>query len=122
MDKISPQFSSRLSSLSEDQTVRAVVLLHGPSIQGPPEDRRNRAIRMERIARMRDSSGEALEELDEILKSFHGKRLGAKPNALGTVTVETTPQGVRALATSDRVKAILEDQKVTLLDRAKQSL
>ena len=40
------------------------------------------------------------------------KRLTDGAGTVGTVPVETTVAGIRALAESDRVQAILEDQKL----------
>jgi hypothetical protein len=36
-------------------------------------------------------------------------------NALGSIPVETTARGIAALAASEHVKAILEDQPISLL-------
>jgi hypothetical protein len=55
-----------------------------------------------------------LQEVDAILARFHGRRLAEGPNALGYIPVETTSSGIRALAQSDSVRGIIEDQPVRL--------
>jgi hypothetical protein len=56
-----------------------------------------------------------LADLDEILNDFEGKRLVSAPDALATVPIETTPAGIEALAAPAKVKAVLEDQRITRL-------
>jgi hypothetical protein len=56
-----------------------------------------------------------LAEIDRPLTHFGGKRLALGVNALGSVPVESTPDGITALASLDSVKAILEDQPISLL-------
>ena len=63
---------------------------------------------------MRKSARVALEQMDKTLEKFGGRRLQADLNPLGTIAVEATPAGINALARSKSVKAILEDQRVTL--------
>jgi hypothetical protein len=57
-----------------------------------------------------------LGEIDGILERFDGKR-SADVNALGSIPAETTARGIAALAASEHVKAILEDQPISLLAR-----
>ena len=66
------------------------------------------------IAEIKQSSAAALEEVDGVLARFNGQRLGKEVDALGSVLVETTAQGIKELAASKHVKAVLEDQPVTL--------
>ena len=61
---------------------------------------------------VRQAGSAALDSIDKILAGHDGKRLANGAGSLGTVPVETTAEGIRALAESDQVKAILEDQKV----------
>jgi hypothetical protein len=63
----------------------------------------------------RKSAEAALPDIDGILKRFNGKRLATSPDALGCIPVETTAAGITALAASERVKAILEDQPISLI-------
>ncbi len=64
---------------------------------------------------LRQSTEEALDELDGILARFHGQRLAEHPDVLGSLPVETTAAGLRALASSRWVKAIMEDQAIHLI-------
>jgi hypothetical protein len=41
-----------------------------------------------------------------------GERLTDDVDVLGSITVETTAEGIKALAASEHVKAILEDQSI----------
>jgi hypothetical protein len=78
---------------------------------------RRTGVREERQAavnELRDAVAPALQEIDEILDRFGGRRLSDQPTALGTVAVEATPAGIAALANSDYVKVILEDQPISL--------
>jgi hypothetical protein len=54
-------------------------------------------------------------EIDRVLARFGGRGLAERVDALGGLPVETTPAGVRALAATEGVKAILENQTVSLL-------
>ena len=54
----------------------------------------------------------ALEAVDAILQRVGGKRLASGPDALGSIPVETSPIGIRALAGCEAVKAVLEDQEI----------
>jgi hypothetical protein len=63
---------------------------------------------------MRKASEAAIKDIDNILSQVDGERL-AEPNALGTVPVEAPPSGILALAASDSVAAVLEDQAISLV-------
>ena len=83
------------------------------SLEKPP---RTRAERQELAQAVRALTESALPEIDLILAPTAGKRLSDRPNALGAIPVETTPEGIHALAASSRVKTILEDQALVPLD------
>jgi hypothetical protein len=106
-DRISSVFEARLRKLKPDSVLRAVVMLR----REPPSPR---AVRATQIKNVRKAARTALAEVDVILERFGGTRLAKEPNSLGYVTVETTPAGIRALAASDSVKGVLEDQPVRL--------
>ena len=113
--KISPEFFVRLAHLKPQQKIRAMVMLH---VDGPGKSsgqRQSGAERQAMIERIRQSAEPALTEVDNILAHYNGKRLAASVNALGVVPIETTAAGINALAASDRVKAVLEDQAISLL-------
>jgi hypothetical protein len=116
MSSISPEFSARLKRLDPQQRMRVIVVLRtaGPPVGGGR--RQSPAHRLAQIETMRCSAEQALKEIDGVLERFHGRRLSAEVNALGTVPVETTVAGVKALASSDQVKAVLENQPVALVE------
>jgi hypothetical protein len=64
---------------------------------------------------MHKSAEPALVEIDCVLWHFGGTRLASSVNALGSVPVESTPDGITAFATLDSEKAILEDQAISPL-------
>jgi len=94
--------------------LRAVVLLKTPSpTAGNGRNRPDRSKRQAAIDEIRSSASKGLAEIDEILTRYDGRRLSDTPTALGTVTVETTAEGIAALSESEHVKAVLQDQPVT---------
>jgi hypothetical protein len=108
-NKLSDAFEARLRGLRSGAKVRAIVMLQREprSAAGPLE-------RKDRIRQVRESARTALGEVDAILAQFHGRRLSDEPSALGYISVETTPAGIRALAQCSSVRGILEDQPVRL--------
>ena len=113
--KISPEFAARLAHLKPQQKIRAMVML-GVDVPGKILGQRQaRAERQAVIEQIHHSAAPALLEIDDILKHYNGKRLAAGVNALGAVPIETTAAGIHALAASERVAAILEDQTLSLL-------
>jgi hypothetical protein len=58
---------------------------------------------------------EAVEDVDRILEKYGGARRDAGPNALGALAIETTANGISALASSEWVNSIVEDQSITRL-------
>lgn len=112
-DKISPEFASRLGNLGPADKVRAIVMLRVGDV-GRPRRRRRREERQAIIKDVKESAGQALDEVDEILDRFGGQRLEDEVNAFGTIPVETTPPGIYALASSPRVQMIVEDQSIHL--------
>jgi hypothetical protein len=113
--KISPEFSARLKRLGPREKVHAIVLLHTGEAGEPPAKRQSSAERAAAVEAMRRSAGQALAELDDILHRFDGQRLADEPDALGSVPIEATVAGIEALASSDWVKAIIEDQPIQLV-------
>lgn len=108
--KISREFATRLDRLAQDEKVRAVVLLRTRGAAEPAGKRQSPEERAATVEAMRASAERALDDVDKVLARFEGKRLAKRPDALGSIPVETTPDGIRALASSRRVQAILEDQ------------
>lgn len=114
--KISHEFAVRLDRLGPGETIRAILLLEVKSSEKPGAGGRQSAVqRGAAVDRVRQAAGNALKDIDDILEGFKGRRLDKHPTALGSVLVETTAAGVYALAASAKVKAIIEDQGVSLI-------
>jgi hypothetical protein len=113
--KISPAFDKRLTSLAPDISVRAVLVLRS-HVQPKKTDRRlTREERQAHIQTRRHAAQASLATIDTILQRLGGSRLSDQPTALGTITVETKPAGIFALAETDEIQAILEDQPLERL-------
>jgi hypothetical protein len=112
--KISTAFGARLEDMNQQQKVHAIVMLRLGDTEVTLGRRQSPAECQAVIHAMRKSTEPALVEIDCVLKQFGGKRLASSVNALGAVAVETTPEGITTLATLDSVKAILEDQPISL--------
>lgn len=117
--KISDQFSARLDQLRPRQKVRAIVMLDAgqPASTSRSEARARRGMA---VAAVREAAEAALPTLDRILERHQGRRLADHADALGCVPVEATADGISALAASKHVKAILEDQPISLLAERKR--
>jgi hypothetical protein len=111
--KISSEFSTRLARLEPRDKVHAFVLLRTGGTSSSSK-RQSRAERKAAVEAARKSAERAMTDIDSILKRHDGRRLARRPNALGSMPVETTPAGIKALASSRWVKAILEDQPINL--------
>ena len=112
---LSPEFSARLQQLRRDEKVRALIILQCGNKASPAGRRGSQAEREAMIADIKDSTAVALAEVDRVLARFDGRRLGKEVDAIGSVLVETTAQGIMDLAGSKHVKAVLEDQPVALV-------
>lgn len=115
---ISREFITKLNRLSATQKVRAMVLLQ-TATNGTITPRPSRKERKEAIEKVREASRSSLPDIDEILAHYDGKRLSEDVDALGSITIESTAEGIKALADSDLVKAILEDQSIFLFSSPK---
>lgn len=113
-DKMSSEFASRLLRLDPKQKARAIVLLRVESDWKPPESGGSQSRREHTIEVMQEAE-RLLPHIDTILKRHGGQRLASKPNVLGSIPVEATADGIRALAQCKHVKAILEDQPISLI-------
>jgi|SRR5215471_17836633 len=113
--KISPQFAARLDMIKAGQKVRALVMLQVKKNKTITLGRLSPSQRKAMLEDMNKGTNVALMDIDQILKRFDGKRLAPSADALGSIPVETTPEGLKALTTSNHVKAILEDQAISLL-------
>lgn len=111
--KLSREFASRLASLPADTKLHAVVLLY-TSAGRSASQRRAPDQRQAAIDALRDVSRPVLVDVDQILAKWGGRRLDDEVSPLGTVAVEATPAGIKVLADLKDVKAVLEDQNISL--------
>ena len=112
--KISSEFSARLARLGPGDKVHAFVLLRTGTTGSRSSKRQNRSEREAAVKAAKKSAERALTDIDKILKRHDGRRLARRPNALGSMPVETTAAGIKALARSRSVQAVLEDQPIRL--------
>jgi len=115
-DKLSPEFAARLQHLDKSAEVEAIVV---PNVQRRDGTKRQSAA--ERNAAIENiSRGVApiMTEIDLVLHEFGGRRRNS--TAIGTITVATTADGIRALARLPSVQAVLENQPITGLSGAKR--
>ena len=112
--KISSEFSDKLDRLDPKEKVRIVLMLfksEGKKIT----PRKSRIERKNAMNSILESSKKAVPEIDKILKRYGGEKLASSPDVLGSIPVETTVAGVNALARLKDVKAIVEDQPISLI-------
>ncbi len=64
---------------------------------------------------LQESAEQALKNIEGIIKHFQGKPLANQPNVLGAIPIEITVAGVNPLAKCDAVKAIMENQSISLM-------
>lgn len=119
--KISREFQARLDHLKPEQKVRAIVMLRTKKAQPVRSNDRSVSNRQAIIDLVRRTAEAALSDIDSILERFNGKRLEGGVSALATISVEATADGIKALAQSEHVKAILEDQAISSLPKLKQA-
>ena len=111
--KISPEFATRLMTLEPQQKIRVIVLLQIPETENNKTlKRQTRTERKNIIQSVRNSANQALANITNILQNFEGKTLTEQPDLLGSIPIEITASGVTALAQSDAVKTIIEDQPI----------
>ena len=113
-EKISPEFFDRLNRLDPEQKIRIIVMLFLGD-KKTPNKRLQHVKRAEKMKNILKSSQKAIFEIDHTLEKYGGQKLASKPNALGCLPVETTVSGVNSLASLKEVKAIMEDQPISLL-------
>ncbi len=113
--KISAPFAERLRHLAAEQTVRVIIMLETETNGKRPDRRLSREERQAVKERMCKSAEQALPDVEAILARFSGRRLAVSPDAFGCISVETTAEGISALADSERVHAVMEDQPIFAL-------
>lgn len=110
--KISSDFAVRLHQRRPDALVPVIVVLSSPRPNGTLSRGDLKARRQELIREAQAFGNQILGDIDAILTRHGGRRLAEGVNAIGTIAIEATPEGIRALAELDRVKAILENQPI----------
>ena len=113
--KISPEFARRLDRLAPDAIARAIVLLDtGPA---PPAaaGRVSKTERKEIAETIRTAATAAFAEVDRLLERSGGRRLAPSPDLFGSIPVEAPASALLALAGSDHIRALLEDQPLSLI-------
>ncbi|TVS20085.1 MAG: hypothetical protein EA424_05725 [Planctomycetaceae bacterium] len=113
--KVSDALRSRMEHRPPRERMRAVVLLQPRSTGAGQRRRLSREERRKLAEAHIEWFTARLPEIDRILNETGGRRLAERPDALGSLPVETNPDGILALSASDAVKAILEDQPVQLV-------
>src|SRR5438105_771602 len=98
--KISPNFRARLNHLEPTQKLRVIVFLRTPD-NAPATRAATRAHRKALVERVRQAAKTALPDIDAILERFGAERLSQSVDALGSILVETTPAGIKALEGSE---------------------
>ena len=111
--KISPEFAARLNGYPPTAKVRVIVLLKSANQQNNSH-RQTRQERKAAIKAMQDSVDRSWQTVDRLIEEYKGKKITSKPDAFGSIAIEITPPGIKALALSDAVKAIIENQKICL--------
>ncbi|KAB8334321.1 hypothetical protein SD80_007840 [Scytonema tolypothrichoides VB-61278] len=111
-NKISSEFACRLNNLAPQQKVSVIVFLRLENLDKPISLRHSRAERKAAVEGIRNSARQALDYIRKILQEFGGIQLAESPDALGTIPVEISAAGVEALAASDAVKAVVEEQEI----------
>ncbi|WP_243147240.1 hypothetical protein [Scytonema sp. UIC 10036] len=82
------------------------------NFDSPVNSRLTRSERRATMEGIRNSAAQALGYIKKIVQDFGGKELAERPDALGSIPIEISAAGVKALAASDVVKAVLEEQEI----------
>ena len=107
--KISPDFATRLARLKPQDRIRVIVFLRTEVT--PSSDRQQTTEAVQRAAEQQ------LNSIRNIIEKHQGKLLAERPNVLGTIPLEITVAGIYALAQSDAVKLIVENQGIFPVNR-----
>ncbi|UCE46711.1 MAG: hypothetical protein JSW47_13965 [Phycisphaerales bacterium] len=113
--KLGAEFRLRLSQAEPDDRIRAVIVLNIAPPTAARAGRLSREAKERTARRMKEVATELLPEIDSVLRDYHGKRLTEDVDVLGTISVEAPAAGLLAVARCDTVRAVLEDQDISLL-------
>ncbi len=97
--------------------LRAIVMLETEPATHGTGRRVLRTQRKKLIEAMQRSVEAAADDIAEILEKFGGHRLERQLDTLGSLAVETTPAGIKALSECPHVRAIVEDQSISLISQ-----
>jgi hypothetical protein len=117
-NKISSEFACRLSHLAPQQKINVIVFLKLENFDKSMISRQSRAERKAAMEGIRNSAKQALGYIHQIIQDFGGTQLADSPDALGSIPVEISAAGVEALAESEAVKAVLEEQEIVAANDA----
>lgn len=115
-NKISPEFAERLGRLTPQDKIRVIVLLRSPATKDAATKRPSQIERQSTTNSVRQASNEALNSIAKIIEDFNGHKLAEQADLLGSIPIEISVAGIKALTESDAVKSILEDQTIRLLN------
>jgi hypothetical protein len=113
--KISPEFARRLARLAPGAMARAIVLLDTGPAPAPAPGRPSKAERKAIAEAIQAAAAPAVAEVDRLLQRSGGRRLAPGPDLFGSIPVEAPASALLALAGSEHVRALLEDQPVSLM-------
>ncbi len=113
--KVSPEFASRLNNYNSKKKIRVIVLLNKKE-EGEIRNQQNSFSKRQKfIKTTHNSDKQALKEIEHIIKMFGGRKIEKHPNLLGSMSIEIKASGIKALAASNWIKAIFEDQMIRLI-------
>jgi hypothetical protein len=113
--KISPEFARRLARLAHGAMARAVVLLDTGPVPSAAPGRTSKPARKEVAEAIRTTATPALWAADRQLERSGGRRLAPGPDLFGSIPVEAPASTLLALGRSEHVRALVEDQPLSLL-------
>jgi hypothetical protein len=116
-NKLSPEFSARLTHLEPHQKIQIIVLLKIAEPANMASRRQSATERQATIQTIKNSAAQALNKITGIIQHFDGRSLAEYPDSLGSLPIEITPLGINALIESDAVKVIMESQDTFLSDK-----
>lgn len=90
-------------------------MLKTKTADAPPKGHQTPTQRQAAIDATIKSAQRALPAIDAVLRRHGGRRISNNPDALGTIVVETTPEGMEALKALESVDGVIEDQPVSLI-------
>jgi len=120
--KISDEFAGRLAALPPSHQVRAVILPAPYLVNGSNGARVRGEERQGILREARTRTEETFAEIDQVLAGTGGQRLTAGGNALGFIVVETTANGIAAIANLGWVGSVMEDQAIRPVHQAESPI